>query len=69
MKAQSFFGGTHPHETGEEVRQKGNSGTINGGGLNITRKTRVKQAHSNPVPTHIARKTKVKQVGPKGRMA
>jgi hypothetical protein len=44
MKAQSFFGGTTPHDKATKSKYKGNTGTASGGGLNIQRKTTVKQA-------------------------
>lgn len=43
MKAQSMFGGTSPKDAATAVKQKGNSGTTGGGGVDIVRKTGVKQ--------------------------
>lgn len=44
MKAQSFFGGTKPKVTGKKATiAKPKTGTSTGGGINIQRKTGVKQ--------------------------
>jgi len=63
MKAQSFFGGTSPKQTGEKVRQVGHTGSVQNKTGNIARKTEVKQAyHQGKLGgVSIQRKTNVKQ--------
>lgn len=67
MKAQSFFGGTHPKETGKGVRQVGHKGSIQNKTGNIGRKTNVKQVANHDSGTTYARKTNNRQVGHTGR--
>lgn len=71
MKAQSFFGGTRPKETGVKVRQVGSSSATSGVN-NITNNRGQAQNNSkgrrNYAVPHgtIQRKTKVRQVGHSG---
>lgn len=51
MKAQSFFGGTKPKVTGKKATvAKPKTGTSTGGGINIQRKTKVKQVGVTSAP-------------------
>lgn len=67
MKAQSFFGGTHPKETGKCVRQVGHKGKVQSRTRSLPMHENVRQAKSSPAPTTYKRKETVRQVGSKGR--
>jgi hypothetical protein len=47
MSATSKFGGSSPKDSATKVKQKGNTGSSSGGGINISRKTNVKQVGTN----------------------
>lgn len=66
MKAQSMFGGTNPKDNATKVRQVGHTGQVQTKTGHIAPKVTVTQAKSSPAPAHIARKTKVRQVGTEG---
>ena len=53
VKAQSFFGGTEPKETGKRVRQVGHKGSVQNRTGSIARRDTVKQAKSSPAEPHI----------------
>lgn len=68
-KAQSFFGGTKLKITGVGVKQVGNFGDVKNFTGNIEFHETVKQTRPQEIGTEIPRKTRVKQVGPKGEQA
>jgi len=54
MKAQSFFGGTNPKETGGTVRQVGHTGKVQSKtGSMSNMHENIKMAKSSPVPSNI----------------
>ncbi len=69
MKAQQFFGGTKPKETGVKTRQVGNTGSVkNFTGSMPNLHENVKQARPSPATPHI-KWVDSKQVGSTGRDA
>lgn len=54
MKAQAFFGGTNPKQTGKKVRQVGHTGSAHKGGVDFARKNSVTQVgtHNSGGPNH-----------------
>ncbi len=66
MKAQSFFGGTHPKETGKGVRQVGHKGQVKSRTTSLPIRETVKQVKSSPVKSNI-KWVDTKQVGNTGR--